>query len=737
VNCLRRIIVPGLALGLLAACGDTGTGSRVDTDETPDVETNDTPDVEDTLADAALDADSHDADTDIDSADLGSADARDAEPDAAEEVRDTLDTFDALDTSDASEVDTSPPVCPWEPWNEGLVGGRVSAAAFDPRTPGTAWSFSGGVLFRSVDHGMLWDIVNHEIGASYIAFPPGRPKELIAGSADGLWTTRNSGQTFERLALGGLEVTSLLIDPALPERIFVGLHSLGVLRSDDRGQTWSPRNVGIGQVRVSSLAGFADTPDLLLAGTVLLNDALGATGEGQILRTTDGGRSWSIVSTDSRWTTDIEVCPSDPSHVIAATRRGMRVSHDRGLTWQPIPGLAGRDIIDVVFDPTRCTTYWAVAYQNGVYRVDDDGATITGPLVSGLDVQVTALDATISVHPARPGTLLLGTHGGLFKSENRGTSWRRLDAARGLQISDVATSASEPSRVFLSTWGGGLWTRTSNSPWARVASLDADFQFSVNTDPVAPGRMIVGGWGTNWLTQGGLEAFRRFGAVGSPPRNILAAAFVEPLPGSDASRALLVASQVDGVVRSDDDGQSWHPQNNGLSPWLTSAGTFVDIRAILVDRDDPRRVYGGTRGRGVVVSDDGGQTWAFGDNALANEIVPRLVTGDDGDIFAMVEGRGVYHSTDRGETWNEPNGGLGALELRDLVRDPLSGDLFLAVARSPLLRSQNGGLTWAPLERWCQDAEDFNAIELLTDEVGRRWLVGAKSGNVILRIRLD
>lgn len=728
----RTLIASGLALGLLSACGDSASGSLDVTDTHDSVDDLD-------LADTSRDTDLADtapelADTVPDLTD--EADTRDTDdvPDTREEVIDTLDT---IDTADLSDVDTAPPACPWEPWNQGLVGGRVSVAAFDPRTPGTAWSFSGGVLFRSIDDGAHWDLVNEEVGASHLAFPPGRPKELITGSGDGLWVTRDSGQTFDRLALGGLEVTSLLIDPALPDRIFVGLHSLGVLRSDDRGQTWTPKNVGIGQVRVSALAGFADTPDLLLAGTVILNDALGATDQGQILRTTDGGRSWTIVSTDVRWTSDLEVCPSDPSHVIAATRRGMRVSHDRGLTWAPIPGLAGRDITDVAFDPARCTTYWAVAYQNGVYRVDDDGATVTGPLVSGLDVQVTALDATLSVHPERPGTLLLGTHGGLFKSENRGTSWRRLDAARGLQISDVATSASDPGRVFLSTWGGGLWTRTPDSNWSRVSAVDADFQFSAHADPLEPARMIVGGWGTSWITQSGLGDFRQFAVIGAPPRNILAAAFLEPSADSEAVRTLLVASQIDGFVRSDDDGLTWHKQNDGLSPWLTSAGTFVDIRAILVDPLEPARVYGGTRGRGVVISDDGAQTWAFRDNALSQEIVSRLVTGEDGDLFAMVEGRGVFRSTDRGETWTAPDTSLGALELRDLVRDARSGELFLAIARSPLLHSANGGRTWSPLARWCEDAEDFVAIDLVTDPNGDRWLVGAKSGNVMLRTRVE
>lgn len=731
---LRRIIVTGLALGLHAACGDTSTGSRGDTDETPDVETTDTLDVEDTREDTAL-ADTHDADADLDSDDTREADT---EPDAAEEVRDTLDTFDALDTSDASEVDTSPPACPWEPWNQGLVGGRVSAAAFDPRSPGTAWSFSGGALFRTVDDGAHWQVVNEEIGAARIIFPPARPKDLVVGGPDGLWVSHDSGQSFDRLALGGLDVSSLLLDPALPDRIFAGFHSLGVLRSDDRGQTWTPRSLGIGQARVSSLAGFADAPDLLLAGTVLLNDALGITNQGQILRTTDGGRRWDVVSTDTRWTTDIEVCLGDPTRVIATARPGVRISYDRGLTWAPIPSLANRDIIDLAFDPSNCNTFWAVAYENGVYRVDDDGATVVGPLVSGLDLQVSALDATLSVHPTRPGVLLLSTHGGLFLSENRGTSWRRMSAARNLQVTKLAASPAEPGRLFLSTWGGGLWTRTDSDPWSRAA-LDADFQISVSPDPADLRRVIVGARGANWLTDTGLGGFRRFADGGPPVRNVILATFVPPT--AQASEAgepgpIFLGTQVDGFIRSDDGGQTWHPQNDGLTPWLTVNGTFIDIRAIVVDPEDPRWVFAGTRGRGVVVSDDGGWSWSFEDNALSNEVASRLVLGDDGELLAMVEGRGLFSSVDRGATWQETSRTLGSLGLRDLVRDPTTGKLYLAADRSPVLMSGDSGATWSPLPRWCLDAEDFLSIDLMTDAQGVRWLVGAKGANTILRTAL-
>lgn len=74
-------------------------------------------------------------------------------------------------------------------------------------------------LFRSVNNGETWDEV---IGLTQ---HPSRPKWMPG--------------------MGGLCLHSIALDPANPNRIFVGISAAGVFRTDDGGSTWRPLNKNV------------------------------------------------------------------------------------------------------------------------------------------------------------------------------------------------------------------------------------------------------------------------------------------------------------------------------------------------------------------------------------------------------------------------------------------------------------------------------------------------------------
>jgi photosystem II stability/assembly factor-like uncharacterized protein len=312
----------GLLVVAMGACSDSETG-RVDTsDDVSEVDSTDDTDPEDTDLPDTL------ADTSADSSPDTSADSSpDISPDTSMDIEDSsppedTDTDDSLDGGlTDGEADTTPPPCPWERYDQGLEGGRVDSVAFDPRAPGTAWSFSGGVAFRSNDAGATWTEEATNIAANFIAFPPGDLKELLIGSS-GLSISRDTGKTFESHALSGLALTAMSIDPALPQRVWVGVNGLGVLRSDDAGRTFFPRNNGISSARILAITGFADRPDTNLVGVVSVNEGGAPVGQGRIFRSTNAGANWTIVSNDVFWVTEIITCPARPGLAYAAARGG-------------------------------------------------------------------------------------------------------------------------------------------------------------------------------------------------------------------------------------------------------------------------------------------------------------------------------------------------------------------------------------------------------------------------------
>ncbi len=174
------------------------------------------------------------------------------------------------------QLEAAPRFAPGKPGNEGHL--RI-VGAMDPmgqHTDGT----------RYVDQ--IWKL--HASNGT-----------LYAGVSEaGVFTSRDRGKSWQSLAgiddhpergnwgpgFGGLCAHSVLVDPARPERIWVGISSAGVFRSDDGGATFAAKNDGIAPAEgycVHGLAHDRDKPD-----TIYRQDHRG------MYRSHDAGDSWSI-----------------------------------------------------------------------------------------------------------------------------------------------------------------------------------------------------------------------------------------------------------------------------------------------------------------------------------------------------------------------------------------------------------------------------------------------------------
>jgi len=632
---------------------------------------------------------------------------------------------EVVDDARADGGDTSVlPVCPWQPWDDGLQGGRVDLVAFDPRVAGTAWATSGGALVRSLDGGVTWDPASDDLGPTQLAFPADDPKALLAGGS-GVWASNDIGRSFEPQALGGLHVSALLVHPAAPQRVFVGTHGGGILRSNDGGKGFTPVNVGVPRLFVWAMSAPTDDPDVVLATGVAQNDSYGVGAGGYILRSADGGATWTTVSTDLVWGYDIAVCPSDARRVLAAARRGVLESRDGGLTWQRVGLFGARDALSIDWVAERCDAWWVSVYQQGIFRVDDDGLTLTGPMKDGLDVELDRFAGQLAAHPTDPGVVLVATHAGLYRSANGGYRWAPVDAAKGLSMVDLDAA---DDRAWLATWGNRLWTRTPDSPWQKVTSVPRDLILSVSPDPADPARAVVGSASDVWLTTRGPEGFGRVPGV----INAFDALTL------DEPREHLIASQVLGVVRASDPEAAWTPSNEGLEPFPTSAGTFIDTRMLAADPDVAGRVYVALNGRGVAVSEDRGWTWARPDNALADKAVTRLYAAPvkgAARLFALVVGGGVWISDDGALTWTTDNEGLSSLGLNDLAVDVTTGRAYVSEGGGGPIFGSEDGLSWRPLDRWCLPDGGWGPLAIVRDGVAR-WLVAGTLANRVIRHKL-
>jgi photosystem II stability/assembly factor-like uncharacterized protein len=182
------------------------------------------------------------------------------------------------------------------------------------------------------------------------------------------------------------------------------------------------------------------------------------------------------------------------------------------------------------------------------------------------------------------------------------------------------------------------------------------------------------------------------------------------------SDGIILAGSAEGVWRSTDGGQSWNAANDHLSirhiRWMTHFSSPQSIFLV------------GTEPAGIFVSHDGAKTWNGSSevgrlrdaNGWFLPYSPKAgcvrgfaavqAENHDGRIYAAVEVGGVLISDDGGNTWRLAEGSDGSPEMnRELGKmvhpdvhsitvQPGSPDLVTAATGGGLYRSTDGGRSW-------------------------------------------
>jgi hypothetical protein len=226
-----------------------------------------------------------------------------------------------------------------------------------------------------------------------LAFDPRNASRLFAGTASGgIWLTEDGGATWRANNdfLPNLSVTTIVIDPASPDVMYLGtgeasggLVGVGAFKSVDAGHTWRYLESTNADVNpdwrfVNRLAIHPTQTQVLLAALTNNNGVAGA-----IYRSTDGGASWTRVSTFKAL--DIAFEPANPANAVAGLDDGtIAYSRDAGLTWTrtaPLvatpAGRSGTARAEIAFARSQAgTVYASVDNAKGeVWRSTDSGAT--------------------------------------------------------------------------------------------------------------------------------------------------------------------------------------------------------------------------------------------------------------------------------------------------------------------------------------------------------------------------
>jgi len=221
----------------------------------------------------------------------------------------------------------------------------------------------------------------------------------------------------------------------------------GLVRTSDGGTTW---NVVSTDTEVNPAIVFDPTsPQTVFAGD---------------LRSDDGGATWSqIITLDALNAEVYGICPSDSATIYAVNVNPTDTvyrSIDGGATWpvyatSPSDGFAGLDLKPTFLpDPHDCDVVYA--------HLDDDLARFDGTDWTPLGVLAAAggdnFVARVAADPSRPGTLYASMHTpgrpSIFRSVDNGVTW--TDVSTNLpRLGDMAITVHPATgEVFVGSQAG-------------------------------------------------------------------------------------------------------------------------------------------------------------------------------------------------------------------------------------------------------------------------------------------
>jgi photosystem II stability/assembly factor-like uncharacterized protein len=235
--------------------------------------------------------------------------------------------------------------------------------------PGTIFLACGNGVLRTLDNSGSWTVTTGwEITEVLdVAIDPSAPTHVYAATAYGVWRSPDQGETWTEVNRGIPAPTSTFTQTIAADRrqaghLVVGSEE-GLYRTTSGGTHWRP--VGPRDVAIRDVVQSAAQPRQWLAGTE----------EDGVLRSRDGGKTWSFVGADVGMETVYAVAfdPSNEDRVAAAGfEGGVFVSDDGGETWTPA-GLADRRIHALAFDVEQTGRLWAGTLGDGVFYQDATG----------------------------------------------------------------------------------------------------------------------------------------------------------------------------------------------------------------------------------------------------------------------------------------------------------------------------------------------------------------------------
>jgi photosystem II stability/assembly factor-like uncharacterized protein len=492
------------------------------------------------------------------------------------------------------------------------------------------------------------------------------------------------------------------VHPTIAGTIYAAADGGGIWKTTDAGASWATIGDAMVMNSVLTLAIAPSDPNVLYVGTGTYHINTFSVGAG-LLKTTDGGASWSLpilADTNATSVNSIAVHPFDSQDLLIGTLGGGYRSTDGGATWAKVITTANI-VSDYVRDPIHPEVVYASIWlnQNQVLKSTDDGVT-WAEKSSGL-TRATSIIAIgrmrMAISPSDPSVLYLATT----------VFFRNSDTGRFIP------------HIFKTTNGGESWEdqlSLGTPPNSAIASymFQNPRNNAIVVSPDDPNTVIAGGLIYIKSTNGGASWNQLFFPG--------AAMHVDAVDLAFQGTTLYIAND-GGIWSSNDGGETARPLNAGLI-----SREYYQLAIDSIHRD---RMLAGAQDNGTDLHFEGsGTVWnkvRQGDGADC-AINPRDPSIAYATIFPPFSYFKTTNAGDPNPTWESvgptfPSGEQGA----NLVMD-MNNPSTLYIGTYRIWRTTNDGKAWNPLPTTFVDGSAWGSQGSVSD------LANAPSNSSILLV---
>jgi len=584
--------------------------------------------------------------------------------------------------------------------------------------------YFGDGIYKSADAGETWTHVglpeSHHIGR--ILVHPRDPDvvyvaalgHLYSDNPDrGLYKTTNGGRSWSKVLSVRSEgrdigVVDVAMDPRDPDVLYAAAYDKvrrpwtfneggpgsGIYKTTNGGRSWTQLTDGLPSGMLGRI-GIAVSPQgRNLVYAVIENANVEGLSDqerrqqllegrppergtrvygNQIYRSTNGGRSWEMMSDESGaiggsppyYYGQLRVDPNDREHLY---NLGVGVTHstDGGATWERA---------------------WRFGGDNHALWIDPDDSN----------------------------HMLLGHDHGMGVTYDGGQTWLRPDNMPLAQFYAIGYDMEYPYNVYGGTQDNGSWKGPSTTlgrgsisyeQWSRVGGGDGMYN-------------VVDWSDSRWLyNESQFGPIRRVDQVTGEARSIRYSAeglrwnwnspiLVSPHDGD------VVYHGANKLLRSSWRGETWEEISDDLTTndeaKIVGTGNIQYCTITTIDESPimPGMLWVGTDDGNVWVTGDGGDNWELLNDNIPNNPgwwVSRVVASSHDTSTAYVTFTGfrrddfspyVYKTTDRGATWTSIASNLPDEAINVIREDPINPNLLFVGTDKAVYASIDGGRSWS------------------------------------------